>query len=394
MYLKSIEVNGFKSFAHKMIFKFEHGITGIVGPNGSGKSNVADAVRWVLGEQRAKQLRGSRMEDVIFSGTELRKPMGSAYVAITLDNSDHSLPIQFEEVTVARRVYRSGESEYLINGSACRRKDIVELFFDTGIGKEGYSIIGQGQIEQILSGKPEERRELFDEAAGIVKYKKNKLETQKSLEIERENLVRVTDILTELERQVGPLKKQSERAREYLLLRDQLKDEDVKLFLLENQNLEKELKELDEKIEIAQREINEANQTLAKAKEKYGKQEEFLDHLKQEIETITAHISEMKLTKQKKEGKIQVLNEQINTVLGRNFNRYIFRILRIFYRIISNHHWTYHWVWYDVFCRIYRWKDKKKCNGNGKNEFWINGSFVICSVKYLAVSWMDSDHDL
>ncbi len=200
--------------------------------------------------------------------------MGSAYVAITLDNSDHSLPIQFEEVTVARRVYRSGESEYLINGSACRRKDIVELF-DTGIGKEGYSIIGQGQIEQILSGKPEERRELFDEAAGIVKYKKNKLETQKSLEIERENLVRVTDILTELERQVGPLKKQSERAREYLLLRDQLKDEDVKLFLLENQNLEKELKELDEKIEIAQREINEANQTLAKAKEKYGKQEEF-----------------------------------------------------------------------------------------------------------------------
>ena len=310
MYLKSIEVNGFKSFAHKMIFKFEHGITGIVGPNGSGKSNVADAVRWVLGEQRAKQLRGSRMEDVIFSGTELRKPMGSAYVAITLDNSDHSLPIQFEEVTVARRVYRSGESEYLINGSACRRKDIVELFFDTGIGKEGYSIIGQGQIEQILSGKPEERRELFDEAAGIVKYKKNKLETQKSLEIERENLVRVTDILTELERQVGPLKKQSERAREYLLLRDQLKDEDVKLFLLENQNLEKELKELDEKIEIAQREINEANQTLAKAKEKYGKQEEFLDHLKQEIETITAHISEMKITKQQKEGKIQGNSER------------------------------------------------------------------------------------
>lgn len=313
MYLKSIEVNGFKSFAHKMIFKFEHGITGIVGPNGSGKSNVADAVRWVLGEQRAKQLRGSRMEDVIFSGTELRKPMGSAYVAITLDNSDHSLPIQFEEVTVARRVYRSGESEYLINGSACRRKDIVELFFDTGIGKEGYSIIGQGQIEQILSGKPEERRELFDEAAGIVKYKKNKLETQKSLEIERENLVRVTDILKELERQVGPLKKQSERAREYLLLRDQLKDEDVKLFLLENRNLEQELKDLDEKIKIAQREIDQAEKALAKAKEKYGKQEESLEHLKQKIETTAEEISEMKITKQQKEGRIQVLNEQINT---------------------------------------------------------------------------------
>ena len=313
MYLKSIEVNGFKSFAHKMIFKFEHGITGIVGPNGSGKSNVADAVRWVLGEQRAKQLRGSKMEDVIFAGTELRKPMGSAYVAITLDNSDHSLPIQFEEVTVARRVYRSGESEYLINGSACRRKDIVELFFDTGIGKEGYSIIGQGQIEQILSGKPEDRRELFDEAAGIVKYKKNKLETQKSLEIERENLVRVTDILAELERQVGPLKKQSERAREYLLLRDQLKDEDVKRFLFENRNLEQELKDLNEKIEIAQREMEQADQALSKAKEKYGKQEEFLDNLKQEIETIAAEISEMKITKQQKEGQIQVLKEQINT---------------------------------------------------------------------------------
>ena len=313
MYLKSIEVNGFKSFVHKMIFKFEHGITGIVGPNGSGKSNVADAVRWVLGEQRAKQLRGSKMEDVIFAGTELRKPMGSAYVAITLDNSDHSLPIQFEEVTVARRVYRSGESEYLINGSACRRKDIVELFFDTGIGKEGYSIIGQGQIEQILSGKPEDRRELFDEAAGIVKYKKNKLETQKSLEIERENLVRVTDILAELERQVGPLKKQSERAREYLLLRDQLKDEDVKQFLFENRNLEQELKDLNEKIEIAQREMEQADQALSKAKEKYGKQEEFLDNLKQEIETIAAEISEMKITKQQKEGQIQVLKEQINT---------------------------------------------------------------------------------
>ena len=313
MYLKSIEVNGFKSFAHKMIFKFEHGITGIVGPNGSGKSNVADAVRWVLGEKRAKQLRGSKMEDVIFAGTELRKPMGSAYVAITLDNSDHSLLIQFEEVTVARRVYRSGESEYLINGSACRRKDIVELFFDTGIGKEGYSIIGQGQIEQILSGKPEDRRELFDEAAGIVKYKKNKLETQKSLEIERENLVRVTDILAELERQVGPLKKQSERAREYLLLRDQLKDEDVKQFLFENRNLEQELKDLNEKIEIAQREMEQADQALSKAKEKYGKQEEFLDNLKQEIETIAAEISEMKITKQQKEGQIQVLKEQINT---------------------------------------------------------------------------------
>ena len=213
MYLKSIEVHGFKSFANKIVLDFHNGITGIVGPNGSGKSNVSDAVRWVLGEQSAKQLRGASMQDVIFSGTENRKPLSYAYVAITMDNSDHRLDIDFEEVTVARRVYRSGESEYLINGSPCRLKDVNELFYDTGIGKEGYSIIGQGQIEKILSGRPEERRELFDEAAGIVKYKRRKVTAQKKLETERENLVRVKDILAELERQVGPLERQSEKAR-------------------------------------------------------------------------------------------------------------------------------------------------------------------------------------
>ena len=174
MYLKSLEVHGFKSFANKIVCEFHNGITGIVGPNGSGKSNVGDAVRWVLGEQSAKQLRGSNMQDVIFSGTENRKPLGFAYVAITLDNSDHKLPIEYDEVKVARRVYRSGESEYLLNGTACRLKDVQELFYDTGIGKEGYSLIGQGQIDKILSGKPEERRELFDEAAGIVKFKRRK----------------------------------------------------------------------------------------------------------------------------------------------------------------------------------------------------------------------------
>ena len=175
MYLKNIEVQGFKSFANKIRFDFHNGITGIVGPNGSGKSNVADAVRWVLGEQRVKQLRGGSMQDVIFSGTENRKPLSYASVAITLDNSDHKLPVDFEEVTVTRKLYRSGESEYLINGAACRLKDINEMFYDTGIGKEGYSIIGQGQIDKILSGKPEERRELFDEAAGIVKFKRRKV---------------------------------------------------------------------------------------------------------------------------------------------------------------------------------------------------------------------------
>ena len=233
MYLKRIEALGFKSFANKTVLDFEQGIMGIVGPNGSGKSNVADAVRWVLGEQSAKQLRGSNMQDVIFSGTEMRKPMGYAYVAITLDNSDHKLPIDFEEVTVSRRVYRSGESEYLINGSPCRLKDVYEMFYDTGIGKEGYSIIGQGQIDKILAGKPEERRELFDEAAGIVKYKRRKVTAQKKLENEQANLVRVNDILAELEKQIGPLSRQSEAARTYLKKRDELKVFDVNMFLME-----------------------------------------------------------------------------------------------------------------------------------------------------------------
>ena len=216
MYLKSIEVQGFKSFANKIILDFKPGITGIVGPNGSGKSNVADAVRWVLGEQKIKQLRGSSMQDVIFSGTELRKPLSYASVAITLDNSDHSLPVEFTEVTVTRRLYRSGESEYMINNSPCRLKDVYELFYDTGIGKEGYSIIGQGQIDQILSGKPEDKRDLFDEAAGIVKFKRRKTETIKKLENEHANLLRVNDILSELERRIEPLEKQSEKAKVYL----------------------------------------------------------------------------------------------------------------------------------------------------------------------------------
>ena len=237
MYLKSIEVQGFKSFANKIVFEFHQGITGIVGPNGSGKSNVADAVRWVLGEQSVKQLRGSSMQDVIFAGTENRKPLSYAYVAITLDNSDHKLAIDYEEVTVARRLYRSGESEYLINGSPCRLKEVSELFYDTGIGKEGYSIIGQGQIDRILSGKPEERRELFDEAAGIVKFKKRKATAQKKLENERDNLVRVNDILSELERQVEPLQLQSEKAKTYLKKKNELKDYDVNMFLMETERI-------------------------------------------------------------------------------------------------------------------------------------------------------------
>ncbi len=269
MYLKSIEVQGFKSFANKIVFEFHDGITGIVGPNGSGKSNVADAVRWVLGEQSAKQLRGSRMEDVIFAGTQMRKPQGFAFVAITLDNSDHKLPIEFDEVTVARRVYRSGESEYLINGNSCRLRDVQELFLDTGIGKEGYSIIGQGQIDKILSGKPEERRELFDEAAGIVKYKKRKAAAEKQLEEEKLNLSRITDILSEIEKQLGPLEKQQTAAREFLRLKEELKQVEVNVFLIEQEKQETAEQELEEKICIVQNDFNETSVEYESSKEAY-----------------------------------------------------------------------------------------------------------------------------
>lgn len=313
MYLKSIEVQGFKSFANKIVFDFHNGITGIVGPNGSGKSNVADAVRWVLGEQSAKQLRGASMQDVIFAGTENRKPLSYAYVAITMDNADHALAIDFEEVTVARRVYRSGESEYLINGNPCRLKDVTELFYDTGIGKEGYSIIGQGQIERILSGKPEERRELFDEAAGIVKYKKRKATAQKKLESERENLVRVNDILAELERQVGPLERQAEKARIYLKKKEELKTYDVNMFLLEVERIEGQLKEVQEKYRIADQELKDANESYESVKTEYEKMEQDMASVDEKIDSIRENLSNSTVMKGKLEGQINVLNEQIHT---------------------------------------------------------------------------------
>lgn len=297
MYLKSIEIHGFKSFANKIVFDFHNGITGIVGPNGSGKSNVADAVRWVLGEQSAKQLRGASMQDVIFAGTENRKPLSYAYVAITLDNADHQLAVDYSEVTVARRVYRSGESEYLINGNPCRLKDVSELFYDTGIGKEGYSIIGQGQIERILSGKPEERRELFDEAAGIVKYKRRKVTAQKKLESERENLVRVNDILTELERQVGPLEKQSETARIYLKKKEELKTLDVNMFLLEMERIETQTKEVEEKFKIADTQLKEDNEAYENIKAEYEKKEQDMEEMDAKITEIREELSNTNVMK-------------------------------------------------------------------------------------------------
>lgn len=313
MYLKSIEVQGFKSFANKINFQFHNGITAIVGPNGSGKSNVADAVRWVLGEQKIKQLRGSSMQDVIFSGTEMRKPLSYAYVAITLDNKDHQLAIDYDEVTVARRLYRSGESEYLINGATCRLKDVYELFYDTGIGKEGYSIIGQGQIDKILSGKPEEKRELFDEAAGIVKFKRRKAAAQKKLEEEKQNLLRVNDILSELEKQIGPLEKQSEKAKVYLKKKEELKTLDVNVFLLENTRIKEQLEKVESSLEIASDELDKSNRKYENIKEEYNQIQTTIESLEEQIEVSRTSLTDTSVLRGKLEGEIKVLEEQIKS---------------------------------------------------------------------------------
>lgn len=245
MRLKKLELYGFKSFAQRTEIVFGQGITGIVGPNGSGKSNIGDAVRWVLGEQSAKTLRGSSMADVIFNGTQKRKPLNYCEVSLVFDNEDRSLPVDFAEVMVTRRVYRSGDSEYYLNRSACRLKDVVDLFRDTGIGKEGYSIIGQGRIDEILSRKSEDRRQIFEEAAGIVKFKARKEEADRKLQRTLENAARIDDILEELNRQLAPLEKQSRAAREYLALSEELKGLELNLFLLRSDRANQRLAELD-----------------------------------------------------------------------------------------------------------------------------------------------------
>ncbi len=314
MYLKSIEIHGFKSFANKLLFEFKDGITAIVGPNGSGKSNIADAVRWVLGEQSAKQLRGVSMQDVIFSGSEARKPLGYAYVIITFDNSDHKLPIEYEEISVGRRVYRSGESEYLINGNICRLKDVQDLFMDTGIGKEGYSIIGQGQIERILSTKPEDRRELFDEAAGIVKFKKRKAIAERNLFEASDNLTRVNDIIGELEKQIGPLEQQSVVARDYLRLKEILKSLEVNNFLVEYEKSGSQKDDIDEKYNNALNELNDTKSANENAENEYKRLEAQIVDIDEALELGRNSKHDFQLDIEKKEGEIRLFEQQLENL--------------------------------------------------------------------------------
>ncbi len=315
MYLKSIDLYGFKSFAQKMVFKFDEGITGIVGPNGSGKSNIADAVRWVLGEQSAKMLRGQKMQDVIFAGTETRKPLGYCQVDLTIDNADMRMPIEYAEVTVSRRVYRSGEGEYYINGVECRLKDVQELFMDTGVGKEGYSIIGQGQIDLILSTKPDDRRALFDEAAGIVKFKKRKEGAEKNLAEEKQNLVRLHDIIRELESQLGRLKGESETARQYLKIKEELKAYEINIFVQEAEKLVEGIFDLQMKETLVQEKIDSIKENNQMLRETYDLLAKDIDGLDEQINIQKMDETHKSVEQEKKESQIVLVREQISSLL-------------------------------------------------------------------------------
>ena len=305
MYLKRLELQGFKSFADKTILEFMPGITTVIGPNGSGKSNISDAIRWVLGEQSIKSLRGAKSEDIIFAGTQNRKSLGFAEASLVFDNNDGKLPIEYAEVTVTRRIYRTGETGYFINKTPCRLKDILELFMDTGIGKDGYSIIGQGKIDEILSNKSEDRRHIFEEAAGIVKYRSRKEDSEKKLERAKLNLLRINDILAEIENNIEPLKIQSEKAKKFLSLREDLKGIEVGLFLY-NIDLYKERLEkitADEEIMNATYESEENSQKL-KNEEK--------NNLKLEINNLIEEIEKMQNIGFESTNQIEKINSNIN----------------------------------------------------------------------------------
>ena len=335
MFLRSLEIRGFKSFADKTELRFKKGVTAVVGPNGSGKSNVSDSVRWVLGEQSVKNLRGGKMEDVIFSGTQFRKPLGLAQVSLTLDNSDGTLSTDYNEVTVTRRIFRSGETEYLINNQKCRLKDITELFMDTGIGKEGYSIIGQGKIDAILSGKPEERRALLEEAAGIVKYKSRKEEAEKRLDNTDSNLVRIRDIIATYEERLEPLRIEKEKAVKYKALAEELNVKEVSILVNHIDRVSKDIDALSSEIEKRQESIDAKREKLKAHKnvlddlqrkieniekknklekeEYYTKKEEATNHIR-DIELFKERVNNFKSLIEKEENEISILRDDLEKV--------------------------------------------------------------------------------
>lgn len=314
MYLKKLEIQGFKSFADKIALEFNSGITSVVGPNGSGKSNISDAVRWVLGEQSIKTLRGAKMEDVIFAGTEHRKPLGFAEVSLCIDNSDNTLPVAYSEVTITRRIFRSGESEYLINKGACRLKDINELFMDTGLGKDGYSIIGQGRVDELLSNRSEDRRHIFEEASGIMKYKVRKQEAERKLELTKQNLVRITDIINELEGQIEPLRVQSEVAKKYLNLRDSLKELEINVYIENISKFKEKVKEFDEQYTTIKDNIELENNKLENITSQNKQKTELVKSLEEKLNNARQEFYNLEGTLERCNSEIKVNDEKINGI--------------------------------------------------------------------------------
>ena len=312
MYLKALEIQGFKSFPDKTVLNFGEDITAIVGPNGSGKSNVSDAIRWVMGEQSSKSLRGAKMEDVIFGGTEKRSQMGFAQVTLVLDNTEHIFPrMEESEVAVTRRYYRSGESEYYINKQSVRLRDVNELFMDTGMGREGYSIVGQGKIDEILSVKSADRREIFEEAAGISKFRHRKEETERKLGRTEENLVRINDKIAELELQVGPLRSQAEKAKKYLILRDELRTLEISVWLENLDKIKTDSIKLNTDYALAQQELERANAALD---ELYAASEQFAEKAHandMEQERLRTECAELDAKRSEEDAAVAVLRTGI-----------------------------------------------------------------------------------
>ena len=314
MHLARLEMIGFKSFPEKIRLEFDKGITAVVGPNGSGKSNISDAIRWVLGEQSAKSLRGAKMEDVIFAGTANRKPLGYAEVTMVIDNRDSGLKIDYDEVSVTRRVYRSGDSEYSINGTTCRLKDIHELFMDTGIGKEGYSIIGQGKIEEVLASKGEERRLLLEEAAGIVKYKARRFEALGKLEKERASLLRVQDIMEEIEQGLPNLLEQSEKAKKYLRLAEGLKLVQINIFTSEVESAQSKIDKIDENMQIVAEQISDTENRHNEYENKINKLEDSVKIFEEDILNLSAQMADTRSCCEQSENDIILKEEQIKHI--------------------------------------------------------------------------------
>ena len=325
MYLKRLEMYGFKSFADKTVLDFMPGITTVIGPNGSGKSNISDCIRWVLGEQSLKSLRGTKSEDIIFAGTQNRKSLGYAEASMVIDNSDGKLPIEYNEVVVTRRIYRSGETGYFINKTPCRLKDVLELFMDTGIGKDGYSIIGQGKIEEILSNKSEDRRHIFEEAAGIVKYRTRKADSEKKLEQTKLNLLRINDIISEIENNIEPLKNQSEKAKKFLNLREELKNVEVGLFLYNIENFKNQIDDILENIEILETNQVRENENLNELQVKKEELKEQVDSLIEKIEETQNLGFEGNQKREQYNSEIGVLAERLSNN-KENYERYAFEI--------------------------------------------------------------------